>query len=426
MNVIQWPYQNTINIHDQVNPVNNYMWMVVQPTPAYASQVGYYMQFRITINGTSHFTNNIYCYSGINGGNAVMDVHKVLQNFVSFDTTAFMTANCNTYVTNNTLGYYSIGCYEYVGSVLQSGFIPYAAGGQFINAAADRNQVWNMQQYIFDTGNGKFLTDWQGDHYVRMSDRCNLQYYYDNDSTVSSQSVQEVYIHLYDANNNQLMKGYCHNAQMNGGGVLAFGCGPVEVNLQTWYQSPNSGGTAYYNILTNYPKTAYYTISLLLNPSNTSQGLTKFWIDRTDTLIDNAEIFWLNKLGSWSNYTFYKEIHQLKEVVRTAYTKNDFYWNGSSMGTVPWTRGETVLTVDEDEKWSFKSRVLSDQMSMNLIGIETSPEVYMLIDGYIYPMIVDDSEMEVLKARNTLTNPQGRNIYTITMHKANKEITIHN
>jgi hypothetical protein len=268
-----------------------------------------------------------------------------------------------------------------------------------------------------------------------MNDRANLSYFYDLQLPSGSgniPTVQEIVLNLYDTNGQNYLTVYSHNTHMTDTAteILNFGCGPVEINNTTWYEYPNSVGPYPSPILSyvghHTGTLAYYTIGLLLNPNNVEVATKRFNINFECTLINEIQLYWLNKLGSWSFYTFYKEMHQQKVVSRKNYTKDDAYWNGSSMTTMPWTRGETVLSVDEQEKWILKSKILDDAMAYNFAGIIDSPEVYMFYQGYCYPMIVEqvDPDNEVLKSRNTQTNPNGRNIYTITMHKSNREITI--
>jgi hypothetical protein len=437
VNVIQWPWTNTINIQDNINPVNNYMWVATTPNPSYVTRTGYYIQTILT-GSNLNFTNNTYVYNNVYNQNAVWDMHKVLQGYVSYDTQLFNTLQkSNIYATTNTLYNYEFNVREMSGSqvLAQTGF---AQGGCVINAAIDRNTQWNAQPYcMYLPGNqSKFLTDWTGSVQVRAYDKANVQWFY-NPSTTGV-NVNTGVLMLYDADNNLLYSGSVQNpyASTLGTYVLAMGVGPMEIQNSIWYNNIYGTGGTTSRIFNSYPNTAYYTISLY-SPQVGLMATQRFNIDLGCTLIDNIELIWLNKLGGWSNYSFYREYHNYRDVNRTTYTKNDTTFNGTTMGTTQYSRGETVLTVDETLKYVLKSKVVNDLMSKNISGIADSPEVYIYINnvfahstsdqaylGTIIPVIIDDTEVEIMKTRNTTTNPQGRSQYTITCHKSNKEINI--
>ena len=166
-----------------------------------------------------------------------------------------------------------------------------------------------------------------------------------------------------------------------------------------------------------------YTLQTFdINTSGSSEIVT-FMIDDNCTLQDEYELIWLNRLGSFSQYTFYREAHDNKIIKKDIYRKNNYQYNTNGTITTPsYLRGETILSIDSNNSYTVKSKVLDDLMSQNLSTIFDSKEVFMRKDGKTYPVIIEDGTYETMKSRNTNTNPSGRIIYTLTFRLANRNI----
>lgn len=126
---------------------------------------------------------------------------------------------------------------------------------------------------------------------------------------------------------------------------------------------------------------------------------------------DVIQVLFLNSLGAFEYFSFNLVSKTSVDVKRTTYRKVLDY--NYSIGD----RGETVLSMDITEKMILNSDWLNDDESFLLKGCITSPEVYLILNDELIPVIVEDNSYEVKTVLNdTLFQ------YKLTVSKANQII----
>ena len=402
-----------------ISPVNNYMFISEAPTPAFSGLTNYYIQYNVLDydNGSNIIMkNNVKVYDAVWRGLAVFDLHEVLQNYVSWD---YAPTTHGVINSTNSIFAYDVTVKEYTGSTLLSTSSAILKEAYVINAAIDRNTTWNYTDYRLINSTGKFLSPWVGPRYYRLKEE-NILSFLD----FTTPRLSGFCIRMYDDYDNQYLFHndiyYWANTGATGtlGNLRHFGFAPSNIDGTAFY---DSGGTLYYNIISTYKPMWYEIFAVRTSGGTISQcsEVIKVIIDRDCTKIRDFQLTWLNKLGGWESYTFYGEVHEYLDIETERYRRIDYSQVGYQIGTAQKARGEQVLNMDIQRRFSVKSKVLDDDMSRNLSTIFESIEVfwYDADNATTYPIFIDAQSVEVQYNRN------GRAIYTFDFVKAAKEIT---
>lgn len=409
---------------DTIQPANNYIWCEMDPAsvagsgPVFSGLTNYYVQFELYNYDTNQviLKNNVKVYDGIWRGFAVFDMHRVLQNYVSFDyrpsTIGF---------ADSTYAFYSYGLnvYEYTGATLLSACTNAFGHASYVfNGARPKNETWDQHDYYLMSSAGDFLSDWEGPRYYREQDM-NLLAFFDRDAG-AGYNIKWARIKLYKdgAPVTFASGGTSLFVQSSTGSTPAttneryryFGCGPYNIN---WTGMYDSFGNLFYNIIDIY-EPDYYTILFENDMHAVMSETITCYIERDCVKIEEVSLHWLNKLGGWETYCFFGEVHQFSDIKRETYRRIDYSQGGSyNMSVAQKTRGTQILNLDVIDRWSVVSKVLNDTMSKNLSTIFESPEVYWNVNTYdgktwnleTRPIAIIDESVEVQRNRN------GRAIY---------------
>ena len=345
MNIIQIPLPLT--------PSNNYCWVSIDPTTPYSGLTNYYVRYDLTLSGatTNYFTNNVKVYSTVYQGYAPFDCHRVLNDYVTYDLTV-LSGLANYWSSPQSILRYTI--YE----TEMSGSTPLTAkqwvfSGYTFNGVVDRDVIFNYLNYVIGpyVSNRSFLTNWIGPMYTRPTDFGSLSWI--------NIGALEMRLDIVEGNGSQATF-YTHVQSPNAILFENFGCGYYEVNNMNWYQGFPS--TPFTHILDTF-NVQSYTLQLTAGPSG-AQGrsvVQQFIVDRDCTLMDNIELIWLNDLGGWDFYTFYREYHYGYKIDKTIYNTNDYAMSNTGlMYEAQPKRGETILTNRLTETYHVKSKILNN------------------------------------------------------------------
>lgn len=155
--------------------------------------------------------------------------------------------------------------------------------------------------------------------------------------------------------------------------MYAIPCGPIQIlSLDT----PLSGLT---------DKWLYYSIDLLDVTGGTTRVLNKFpfWVYRKKKCekYGKKQLFWLNVHGGFDNFTFTQKTDVNYKIDRKTYKQR--YAAGSSTSFDTEFAGERVFNTDIVEEITLRSDNLTQRESQMLMGLATSPRIYMVYE-YIY------------------------------------------
>lgn len=244
----------------------------------------------------------------------------------------------------------------------------------------------NFSTYFISATTSKFLTN-QPD-YVKVQE--------DDYQTISFMFIQNAYtnwrmgIDFYDASGNQLFGTTSHISLSASNTYLRqdFGIGPKNLSNIGITMSLVDTYRCFLNIPPDEPGQ---------QPSRGSE-YKYFKVDRTCSSYDKTRICFLNRRGGFDYFNFTLDNKKQIEIKRTEYQK-ELAWN-YSIGD----RGQSILSQDSTTKHTAVSNWISENESIWLEELLTSPEVYVLGNtsvlggastGYKLPIILTDSNYEV-------------------------------
>ena len=404
-----------------VYPANNYMFVVADPSNAYSAITDYYVQFEVfnADTNTSLIKNNVKVYPNVYNGYAVFDIHKVLNNTVSNDIKPIL-GSLGFYSSQYGFTKYNVNAYEFSGATPLTTYLNFCSGYTF-DGVVDRNTTWNQNAFVTTTPGARFLTNWTYPYYVRVNDRHALSFW--NSFTQQYKMVLNV-----NKPDGSTVLAWTLTSPVSGGTTLDhlqyFGSGYYEVDHTLW-----TGATLYSGILTSNSAVSYtlqlYSVNHSL-PWNPVSEIAEYIVDNDCTLIENMELMWQNEMGGYDFYTFYRERHKSWKTEKTTYDKIDYSYSNGQIVTQEYSAGETILTNKVTTHYKVRSKVLDNDMSVNLAGIFLSKNVYWLhklttSDTVEYnPIIIDDESYEVM---NNYNRPN-RAIYEFTFRLSNEKNTI--
>jgi len=160
-----------------------------------------------------------------------------------------------------------------------------------------------------------------------------------------------------------------------------FGVGPQNIIEQT-------GNANYFN------NVAYYTVRITTSgAANTVSETITFEIVPNCSIYDNYRIVFMNRVGGYEYFDFKMNHKKTTNIERTEYGKI-LDWN-YSMGE----RGRDILSIKATETFEINSDWVSEVEAEWLQQLFTSPDVYVIRNNELHPIIVTDSSYQ---SKNTL------------------------
>lgn len=306
----------------------------------------------------------------------IITVNKDNKNFnPQYDGTSSITAIVNTYsirtdkTFSTTLLAGESGDIDLVSKYSGTSSVFYGWPGtrQYTESAT-------FSQYFLTGTSSKFLTNQPDYVKVGLDDYQTISYILPTNSTYA------MVVDLYDANNTQIgspISITVSNTQLRND----FGIGPKNLS---------NAGVSMTNVYT-------YRVSMALGGSRISE-YKWFRIDRECSSYEKTRICFLNRRGGFDYFNFTLDNKKQINIKRTEYQK-DLAWN-YTVGD----RGQTILSVSADAKYTVNSNWLTEAESVWLEELLTSPEVYILGNtstlggastGYKLPIILTDNGYEV-------------------------------
>jgi len=155
-----------------------------------------------------------------------------------------------------------------------------------------------------------------------------------------------------------------------------YGIGPANIIEQT-------SNTSYFNGV------AYYIVRVTSSNELRTVEL-RYNIDTScPQPYDKYRVMFLNRIGGWDYFDFEMNSRQNYNITRSQFTKVLDY--NYSIGD----RGDTVYNTEIDKNFEINTNWITQLESEWLYELVSSPEVYIMQDGEIYPIIVLDSQYEV-------------------------------
>lgn len=359
---------------DQIMPVYNDIVFTVNSSNK--AQCSFRYICDVYINGNYITRLKLYPY-GVNGY-ASFKIDRVLQDFVSYDLHNNLYGT-NIFSRNNeTIKDYTLKFGEEYDSSAQcdAGTTVYpnltnTSTFSFFNSAF---QYKNWLTYASSTYkmiglSNKFLSAIPNGAYIAQGDQMTLNFMqtgFVDRLEVKTYNVTGSLLGTYTYDNNfSTVASYTDR-------ILTVGVGPENLNNSTL-----ASGTqpVIHSLVYSY------SIQLIDLSGNPVSELKSFKMDYRPTPFTQHRIWWLNRFGGFDSYDYSRKDYRKVDSTRTEFTRLlGEYRTGSPSNR--WTydigdRGRTVIAVDSQETDRYNSNWMTQNESLWMEELFTSPEVYM-------------------------------------------------
>lgn len=330
----------------------------------------------IYVNGT--YVTRIKLFPKGTNGYAEFKVNRVLEDFVSYD------LHSNLYglaVNDDSICSYvlkfgeeydtSSDCNQettvYPDLTVTSTFYAWNAALQY--------REWkdfDYTDYEMNASSKRFLTNAPSGHLIRFSDQATINFF-----NLTSSVIDYVRVITYDSNDSVLGSFAIDNpystVTVTSRRLLTLGVGPDNLNNTTL---SSTYLTDIQPVITS--SVAYYTVTLWndASPDLAVSETYRYDIDVRHSRFENKRFWWLNRLGGFDSYSF-----TLRNTKRVSANRQSYNKLIGSLDGTEWTydvgdRGKTVLGLTSIESGSALSNWLTEDESLWMEELFTSPEVY--------------------------------------------------
>lgn len=329
-------------------------------------------------------------------GNAVFDIHAILQNYVShFSSPETRGAAAPNLASYDKFDYIwakvDLGC-EYDDTTVDCSGVP----TQYTAQVSLQLMAWNAglpyevsidmfhpeDWFQLDTGTGfrRFLINApQSGIPVRMDQGYTIKCH-----SFGTQGIDKIVVKAYLPTGTlfgtfEVDTSAYDTPTQSGYDLLTLGVGPWNLNnviLSSGVQP----------VITQY--ISYYEVYVRNSGGTRLSEILRFNVDQECAVGASKTVTWLNRWGGMDTFTFTKNNLRTVPIKRTSYERIQGNNLGTEWSWLPWgahggDRGKSVLSVDARDKWKLTSGFVSEDVAVWLEELFTSPAVYM-IDEYLF------------------------------------------
>lgn len=211
-------------------------------------------------------------------------------------------------------------------------------------------------------------------------------------NSLTSGTVDFAYIVTKDSSNatiNAIKVNNPYKANPSGNGrFLRFSAGPNNINQIS--NSYLTGGVQPIILSTDYA----YTIQFFDTSSTAVTEAHRFTINSECSKYQSYRIWFLNKLGGYDAFTFYKQNTFNSEIKRETFKANLGTQNLTSQSYTASQRAITQYSTKIKDTISCNSNWISEAQSLWLEELVTSPDVYVEKNGMLVPINLLNSNYE--------------------------------
>ena len=360
---------------EQFTPVYNPIRYEISSTNTAQSNFKYYVE--VYVSGVGRVFTSTYDADPNNSGNAVVDIQRVLENYVTSDVDS---SSATTFIkASNSYIYYEVRFGEQYGAT--GSIVTYS------NLTSRRDvYAWNavLSPLAYVTFDSDLYTMGMGGSF--LTDRPN-QLYFNSNSDFST-------FHLINDVTGESDKIKINTYNTSGG-------------LITTTTIANS-----YSTLTSYTDRFLYVNTGSANINAASPGLISNSVQSYDiTIVDTSgvatsetytyiricdwkglspiNVVFLNRLGGYDNFFFRLSRRKSSNISR------DNYQQFLSIGYTAQDRGTTVYNSEITDKYVLTSDWISEAESIWLQQLIESPNVYIYESAQLIPMVVKNASYEI-------------------------------
>lgn len=390
----------------QVSPVNNAIPIIYSSTNS--SETGF--KYKIVITNTSATPDEtvatLYVYPDVDNSNyCIYDASKILSSIVTSNIKELWNNEDPINYNDESIKRWTYTITEYIGDT--SGATYTSNEYQVFRGVVQYGTFWDYTEWLpLSTGStGKFLTNYTGKT-LRIGEYDTANIFY---GTFSGETTNwdRVYIEVYTAS---LGTPYyiINNLDDSYPNIVTIPIGPKNLSLAV-----DAGividATTLSAVTSDIidSSTLYYEIDVRTSPYTnvdvTSNTIT-VTLDHNCYRYTGVEFLWLGELGSYETYTFRMKDIKSFDIERSLYKNQLYYITKGDYSYNLGDRGETVFHISGKEKHQvFTSYINSDAINDKLMELYNSPEVYIIKNDEIYPIIIEDTTIKSYNVENNKT-----------------------
>ena len=386
-----------------LSPVNNPIPIVF--SSSFATENGF--RYKVVLNNSVGDSNEVWLYPDTDNSNyCVYDFSMLLNDVVNSNKENYnisgITESNDSWITFD----YSIT--EYIGST--SGDTYSSSTFYTFRGVKQYGDFWNISDYIMTGTTGQFLSN-------KLSRKYKLDEYgiinafkgtfgsYDSNYDI-------VVIDLYDGS---FLKRYTYDVPIFviKNSIYSFPIGPWNINQMSNGGLITNSGTTLPVVGDLLDDTSiYYEIHLQQGADITSETI-KIYLDHNCYKHTKVQMLYLGDLSTYETFSFRMADIKSFKTNRSEVKSNYYDINSTQYNYSIGDRGRQVVNVQSQESHKAYTDWIKDDESTDLMELFRSPDVYIIVDGDIYPVIITNTSYFEKKVKiNKLFN------YTITFEMA--------
>lgn len=413
-----------------ISPVNNPIPIVYSSSNA--SNVG--LRYLLTIIVFDVFPNDIgqtqlWIYPDSNHSDyMIYNVSMLLADYIGTDN----YWNSGLTIHNEDMIEFIYGITEYIGDTAVDQLTDNNIYKVF-RGVKQYGDFWRLSDYLMTKNPvGEFLTNWKTDRHFRETDYATLKAFHGTVDISHTSYWSRALITTYEDDGTSVQysiypSGNPNKAYTGTTSIYTLPFGPKNLNY-IGLHSDNyelyiyTGGT--YHSFNGTPISSdvdYYSIVLQESGTswdNTSETLYAY-VDRNSSKFDGVQFLWLGDLGNYETFTFIAKDVKTYNIEKVESRKN--YWDFNITYTYKiGDRGRRLVSVKTQEEHSVYTGWISSEISENLMELYRSPEVFIIQNDNIYPIIIMDKAIE---EKTKLNNNNQMFFHTITFEMGYEKLS---
>jgi len=344
-------------------------------------------------NGSGNQVLTLWVHPDTNNNNyCIYNFNMVLSDLVGMDKDNWNVEDFTT--APNSLYLYNFRVTEYIGST--SGDTHLGSTYYAFRSVKQYGDFWDMADYLPITGTtASFLSTRNKREYSLTETAVVNTFYGTFGTTTTTWDRLEI-----DVSNGDILIGYYISGVTVNGNIYTLPIGPAQLN-----QMAIDGKV--YNASTGLQVGAaildtddvWYDVYLKNGNDYVSETL-RIYLDHTCYKHTGVKFVWLGDLSTYEQYTF-----RMADVTSFKTSRNEVKSDYHSLVGSNWTynigsRGRKNINISTTESHRVLSGWLRDEEAADLMELFRSPDVYVNIDGNLYPIIITNTSYDLKTIKN--------------------------
>jgi len=381
-----------------LSPVNNPIPIVYGSS--YAEQDGFRYKVELLDSSDSKLTE-IWLYPDTDNSNyciydfSMLLGDRITSNKDNWNQTGFTESWESFYQFNYRIT-------EYIGSTSGATELGKSAGGTYntFRGVQQYEDTWSDSEYIPRTGiTGKFLSNKTNRKYT-LTEYGTINSFFGDLGDYTSRYNRMV----IDVYNGDILRRYHYTSGLGSGhiiGIYTFPIGPKIINDMAIAGSIKTGATS--SVVTTGAildsTTVYYDIHLQYDDEVVSET-KRIYLDHNCYKHDGVEFLYLGELSTYETYTARSGDEKSFKTDKNEIKSNWYDINSTQYSYNVGDRGTSIVNVRTNESHSVYTDWIKDSEATDLMELFRSPDVYIIKNDNIFPIIITNTSYIEKTVRN--------------------------